>query len=59
MAAVLERAAPAARAGHRARDAVDLRDPLLRAMLRAERQAAERTLSETALRMRVVDASAR
>lgn len=50
---------------HRARDATDLRDPLLHAMARAERATAktmatrEQTLAEMVLKMRLVDASKR
>ncbi len=50
---------------HRARDATDLRDPLLFAIARAERDnirslaTAEQTLAEMVLKMRLVDASAR
>ena len=50
---------------HRARDSVDLADPLLHAMMRAERGQAkslatkEQLLAEMVLSMRLVDASKR
>lgn len=50
---------------HRARDPVDLRDPLLHAIRRAERANAkgmatkEQTLAEMVLKMRLVDPSLR
>jgi hypothetical protein len=50
---------------HRARDPVDLRDPLLHAMMRAKRGQAkslatrEQTLAEMVLKMRLVDAMKR
>lgn len=50
---------------HRARDAVDLRDPLLFAIARAERAnirslaTREQTLAEMVLKMRLVDAAKR
>lgn len=48
---------------HRARDPTDLADPLLRAMIRAERQQArpfrtpEQTLAQVVLAMRLIDAA--
>ncbi len=53
------------RAQHRARDSVDLRDPLLQAMMRASRASGkslatqEQTLAEFVLKMRLVDAGRR
>jgi hypothetical protein len=50
---------------HRARDPVDLRDPLLHAMMKAKRGQAkslatkEQTLAEMVLKMRLVDAMKR
>lgn len=50
---------------HRARDGVDLRDPLLQAMLRAHRASGkslatrEQTLSELVPKLRLVDAAQR
>lgn len=50
---------------HRARDPVDLADPLLHAMMRAKRGQAkslatrEQTLAEMVLKMRLVDAAKR
>lgn len=50
---------------HRARDSVDLRDPLFHAMMRAHRASGrslatqEQTLAELVLKMRLVDAGAR
>lgn len=50
---------------HRARDPLDLRDPLFHAMMRAQRSGSkqlatrEQTLAEMVLRMRLVDASKR
>ena len=50
---------------HKARDAVDLRDPLLFAIAKAERAnirslaTAEQTLAEMVLKMRLVDAQKR
>jgi hypothetical protein len=55
----------AERPQHRARDEVDLRDPLLFAIARAERAnirslaTPEQTLAEMVLKMRLVDASRR
>lgn len=47
--------------GPRARDAVDLRDPLLVAMMRATRTRtpAEQTLHDVVLKMRLVDVGQR
>jgi len=50
---------------HKARDALDLGDPLFHAMMRAQRSGSkqlatrEQTLAEMVLRMRLVDASKR
>jgi hypothetical protein len=60
-ARVVELTAEAPRPLHRARDAVDLRDPLLHAIAKAERAnirslaTPEQTLAELVLKMRLVD----
>lgn len=65
LARVIDVRYPAEKPQHRARDSVDLRDPLLFAIARAERSnirslaTREQTLAEMVLKMRLVEAMKR